>query len=350
MSRETRPQGDILEVLKGKTERVVPQEIKKPDVSLSDEISLVREGSGMIGLREVHENKEWSGIFNHVVKTARVATYLAERLKSLGVEVDPKETLNSILVSHSGRRQWDEARWYPQDSFDAENKVKKGDTALSLDLLKDSGVSSIIIENVAGHGTRNPDVELNTWEKKLALYADFRTSQDVMPLDERFKGLQRAVDDGRLTQSELNTLKNWAHNVEVDIFQKFVDEKNGVLLEADDLNNDFPKQPAWEKYIRRLYIQDAEKGIYDKLDDFERRIMQAASDEEVDKIAQEVSKQFPENTWWGKYVRDLYVQQGEKPNLQSDQSGKIGMDRAIAFFGSLDLGQIYEDSLYKKFE
>ena len=350
MNGETRPQGDILKVLKGKTERVVPQEIKKPDTPLDSEISLVREGSGMVGLREVHENKEWSGIFNHVVKTARVATYLAERLKVLGADVDPKEVLNSILVSHSGRRQWDEARWYPKDSVDAEEKIKKGDTVLSLDLLRDSGVSPIIIENVAGHGTKNPSVDLNTWEKKLALYADFRTSQDIMPLDERFKGLQRAVDDGRVMQEELNTLKEWAHSVEVDIFEKFVDKRNGVLLEAADLNNEFPKQPAWEKYIRRLYIQDAEEGVYEKLDDFERRIMLAVSDEEVEKIAQEVSKQFPENTWWGKYIRDLYVKQGEKPNLQSDQSGKIGMDRAIAFFESLDLGQVYEDSLYKKFE
>jgi hypothetical protein len=350
MNKEIRPQGDIMRVLKGKTEKVVPAEIKKPDTNVSDDISLVREGSGMVGLKEIHENKEWSGIFNHVIKTARVATYLAERLKGLGVDVDPKQVLNSILVSHSGRRQWDEARWYPKDATHAQEKVKKGDTELSLELLREAGVSPVIIDNVAAHGTRNPEVDLDTWEKKLALYADFRIAQNVMPLAERFKGLQRAVDDGRVTPEELNRLKEWSQKAERDIFDKFVDKKNGVLLESTDLNDEFPKQPAWEKYIRRLYIQDAEQGIYDKLADFEQRILSASSDQEVEEIVQQISKQFPENTWWGKYIRDLYVSQGEKPNLQSDQSGNIGTDRAIAFFSSLDIGQIYEDNLYKKFE
>jgi hypothetical protein len=258
--------------------------------------------------------------------------------------------LNSILVSHSGRRQWDEARWYPKDATHAQEKVKKGDTELSLELLREAGVSPVIIDNVAAHGTRNPEVDLDTWEKKLALYADFRIAQNVMPLAERFKGLQRAVDDGRVTPEELNRLKEWSQKAERDIFDKFVDKKNGVLLESTDLNDEFPKQPAWEKYIRRLYIQDAEQGIYDKLADFEQRILSASSDQEVEEIVQQISKQFPENTWWGKYIRDLYVSQGEKPNLQSDQSGNIGTDRAIAFFSSLDIGQIYEDNLYKKFE
>ncbi|MBI5221724.1 MAG: hypothetical protein HY979_02895 [Candidatus Magasanikbacteria bacterium] len=350
MIREIRPQGDILRALKGATEKYPLKEKLEPDSNMPDEVSLVKEGSGIIGLREVHENKEWSSLFNHFVKTARVATYLAERLRAVGVKVDPKQVLNSMLVSHVGRRQWEEARRYPEQIKDAEKKVKSGETAINVALLMDVGVSSVIINNIAAHGTRNPKVDLDTWEKKLGLYADFRVAQNLMTLEERFNGMHKAVEIGKITKEELSKLKEWARSVEFEIFNNFIDPKNGVLLEPGDLNDDFPKQPAWEKYLRRLYIQDAEVGIYQKLDDFERRIMEANSDEEVEKIAQEVSKQFPENTWWGRYIRDMYVRQGEKPNLQTDQFGVIGTERAIAFFQSLDLGRIYEDDMYKRFE
>jgi predicted porin len=115
---ESRPEGKILEVLKGKTksfESVVSQKPGREGVLPN--VMLVEEGSGMVGLEKAEENREWSGIFNHILKTARVATFLAERLKEVGVPIDPNNVLNTILVSHSGRRQWDEARWYPKSAF-----------------------------------------------------------------------------------------------------------------------------------------------------------------------------------------------------------------------------------------
>ena len=45
-----------------------------------------------------------------------------------------------------------------------------------------------------------------------------------------------------------------------------------------------------------------------------------------------------------------YVKQNEKPDLKTDEAGRMGIDRAIAFFGSLDVGKIYEVTLYKEFE
>jgi len=287
---------------------------------------------------------------NHILRTARVATFLAERLKNTGVEIDPQIVLNTILVSHSGRRQWDEARWYPDSVANSAEKVEKGDHGIGVELIKNAGISSTIIDNVASSSpfsNGDPYVTLDTLEKQAVMYADYRTSQHVMSLDERFHDLQRVVDDGRITQAQLEELKLWAVDIETQIFSHFKSEEKGTLLDTGDITDEYPKEPGWEKYIRRLYVQDAEQGIFDKLAKFEERIVSASSEEEADAIEEEVAATFPEEKWWGKYIRNLYIQQSG-PNLETDAHGNIGTERAIAFFSSLDIGDIYDDSLYNQ--
>ncbi|KXK09380.1 MAG: hypothetical protein UZ22_OP11002001062 [Microgenomates bacterium OLB23] len=71
---------------------------------------------------------------------------------------------------------------------------------------------------------------MNTWEKKLALYADFRVSQVVTSLDERFNDLQeRGVTMGRLTQQWIDDTKKWAQSVEDEIFFKI--KKNQARID-----------------------------------------------------------------------------------------------------------------------
>src|SRR5260221_1639195 len=165
-------------------------------------VPLVKEGSGMIGLKNAADNQEWAGIFNHILKTARVATYLGELLRKEGEVVDLDCVLNTILVSHAGRRQYDEATWYPSVVPDAAQKVEGGDTAIALGLLSHAHIPPLITEGVKAHGGATyPVGQIDTWEKILTAYADFRVSQHVMSLQERFDDLtRRGVAAGRLTQ------------------------------------------------------------------------------------------------------------------------------------------------------
>lgn len=251
--KPSRPQGLILETLKGKVSEPVQTESEKP-ITKGQVVSvrLVQEGSGMIGLKDAQDNKEWAGIFNHFVTTARVATFLAEKLGRSGENVDPNIVLNTILVSHSGRRQWDEANWYPKVVENAQDKVKRGDTKLTLDIVKNANIQPEIVDVIEAHGIGGdyPFSRMDTWEKKLAMYSDFRVSQTISPLKTRFEDLsRRAVPAGRITQEMLDQIENWAYGVEREIFSKPLLKSDGTPLKPEDITNDYPTQPRWERHI-----------------------------------------------------------------------------------------------------
>lgn len=90
---------------------------------------LLKEGSAMFALENKNDAKRWSGIFNHIMGTARQVHYLAEVLSLLpeekikqfadfGLNISSFKEINSELlrdfmfVSHSGRRKTDEKVWH----------------------------------------------------------------------------------------------------------------------------------------------------------------------------------------------------------------------------------------------
>ncbi len=324
-----RPHATILEVLKGYVSEPIETVSNKPDSEGQIvKVSLVEEGSGMIGLENAIDNQEWAGIFNHILKTARVATFLGEQLYEKGETVDPDCILNTILVSHAGRRQYDEATWYPSVVFNAAQKVEAGDTAITLDLLSHAHIPPIIIEGVKAHGigATYPVSQMNTWEKILPAYADFRVSQHVMSLQERFDDLERrGIAAGRFTQNHLNTLKEWALEVERIIFSK-------LQIEPGYITDENPPAPWWERYLRRLYIKDAEKNIF-------ANMSRSYQGSKVHKISDSKHVRIPSLSWWEKCVKDLYENQKEIKFEFSKEKRKInilGIDRAIDFFRKLD--------------
>src|SRR5260221_10694802 len=259
------PHAVTLEALRGVVSAPIEVISKKPDSKGQVvKVSLVKEGSGMIGLRNATDNQEWSGIFNHILKTARVATYLGELLRKTGEKVDPDCILNTILVSHAGRRQYDEATWYPSVVPDAAQKVEAGDTVITLGLLSHAHIPPVIIEGVKAHGigATYPVGQMDTWETILPAYADFRVSQHVMSLQERFDDLtRRGVATGRFTQSYLKILEKWAFQAERSIFSK-------LQMRPEDITDHNPSMSRWEGYLRRLYINDAEKDIFENISRF----------------------------------------------------------------------------------
>src|SRR5579864_268078 len=62
------------------------------------EVSLVTQGSGQFGLTSWRDNKEWSGIFNHSILTARFSSHLAQQLAQVGHQVDPQILIDAMIV------------------------------------------------------------------------------------------------------------------------------------------------------------------------------------------------------------------------------------------------------------
>jgi len=211
---------------------------------------------------------------------------------------------------------------------DAARKVEVGDTAITLGLLSHAYIPPVIIEGVKAHGVgaTYPVGQMDTWEKILPAYADFRVSQHVMSLLDRFDDLtRRGVATGRFTQSYLKVLEEWAFQAERRIFSK-------LQVRPEDINDNNPSIPRWERYLRRLYINDAEKDIFANIS----QVYQASEKAGTDVL--KFTRGFLDS-WWGKYVKDLYAAQRGIAYEQTKEercNKAVGIERAIAFFAKID--------------
>lgn len=354
------PSSTVLEVLKEGT-FTEPKTLRKPN-GQETTTRLVVEGAGMVGFEDRRENQEWGGIFNHYVKIAGASLQLGRLLQLNGQKIDLQLALDTVIVSHSGRRQYDEATWYPDEVDNAVEKRGMGDTTIGLSNLKDKNLPPELIEMVSVHelGTSYPYDATDTWNKKLPMYLDFRISQKAMSMEQRFADLQRGVSAGRFTQDWIDRTKQWTQNTEYELFQalnlplyeavtvnpanlkaridvaiklrKFTEAEAKALRETilykrsgrkidvaeavglshedfltrlqlhpEDINDRLLQPERWERYIRRLYINDAEQGIFDRLSKLHKNISEGETGS-----AEELEKEFPQNTWWGKYARELY--------------------------------------------
>lgn len=388
----TGPSSRVIEALKGRVseaKKVISH--KHGSRGKKVEVRLVEEGAGMVGLKDREDNKEWAGIFNHIVKTAGASLKLGRLLQLQGLDVDPRLLLNTVMVSHSGRRQYDEAQWYPQDVKDASEKRQKGDVIIGLDLLKDKNLPDELMEMVSVHGLGKdyPFERVDSWNKKIPMYLDFRISQNAMSMEQRFVGLQRGVVNGRYTQEYLDSLHRWAAQTEKELFEalailsydsaknnplnlkaridtaiklgKFSEEGVKLLrntklykqsgqdvdlaeisgmdqneflgrlqLHPEDINDQLLQPERWERYIRRLYINDAEQGIFTRLSELYTDISEGKISSK-----EKLEKEFPENTWWGKYARELYAKRQGQP-LHPRLHKQLGINRAIEFYHQLE--------------
>jgi len=388
----TGPNSRIIEALKGRVSE--PKEVISHKPGSQGEkvnVRIVEEGAGMVGLTDREDNKEWSGIFNHYVKTAGASLQLGKLLKLNGQEVDLQLLLNTVMLSHSGRRQYDEATWYPDKVDHAEEKREMGDTQIGLSNLKNKNLPPELLEMISVHGlgTIFPFEATKTWNQKLPIYLDFRIAQNAMPMEQRFIDLQRGVVTGRYTQDFLDKTHEWAITTESELFDalhipsydylknnplnlkaridvaiklgKFSEEAVKLLrstklykqsgqdvdlaqisgmiqseflsrlqLHPEDINDRLLQPEWWERYIRRLYINDAEQGIFARLSELHKDISEGRVSSE-----ERLEKEFPENTWWGKYARELYDKRQGKP-LHPRLHKQLGINRAIEFYHQLE--------------
>lgn len=179
-------------------ENVLRGEVSPPQIVTSNkpglegqtvEVSLVKEGSGQFGLTNWKDNKEWSGIFNHSILTARYASHLAILLKEKGHVVDPQNIIDAMIISHAGRRQWDEARWYPDAAPNAEEKTKVTNETLGLRTIQNKVPDKTFkIVTALAHSNEefSPDPDtLESLEYRLTSYIDHRTTDHIQALHMR---------------------------------------------------------------------------------------------------------------------------------------------------------------------
>ena len=117
---ELRPTQDVVDALRGRIEPVdFVRQILGQENPQQFSVLLSIEGPGMFGLTDWRDNKLWAGIFNHSILSARYSLYFAAELIKRGHKVNSQQILDGMIVSHSGRRQWDEAGLYPEAAEDA---------------------------------------------------------------------------------------------------------------------------------------------------------------------------------------------------------------------------------------
>ena len=383
MERPVRPRAEILEALCG--------EISEPIETVSNKLGQIGErvtvrvakaGPAMLGLADAIDNREWSGINNHIWLSARYATHFSQGLKAAGYDTNPDRVLNGMLDSHPGRRQWDEAGWYPQAAPDAAEKGSISNETLGMRLIQGKIPQDAFELIVAlGHNVEGFSVDpsiYESWDYKIAIYTDHRTAQNYGLLNERMgdfllgnffrreditlqlreqvyaklteiidrqketgavsveeadriaEELGASADSARLTRKELMRLILQDADTEAALTQAGID--------TDEVDDKTVPMPIWERYLRRLYINDAEEGIYELYlqadrEDTQTALAAIALNQEV--RGTNVERAFPRNTWWGSYVMDLANNPEKFPYLSMSDKPQ-GIQRAIEFFRKLD--------------
>jgi hypothetical protein len=359
-----RPEAASVRAMTGKISEPVQTTSYKPGPTEGKPVTvrLVQEGAGLWELEDWADNREWSGIGNHSLIVARLSSYLASELQKGGYQVDPRIVLNGSLHYHNGRRVWDEAGWYRDAVPGANEKRKVSNELLGFAMLKPAGVRQDTIEFVAVLSDA-PDKNENlkqSWDYKILLYADHRISQHIETLPKRmadflmnyffdratlndelktkvYQGFEQIVIKGREGKITLEEAVDETENLGARETSDRLDLRQFmelVLLDAeteaeliklgikvDELNDNNPPMPRWERYIRRLYLHDAEEKIFEKF-------------QELRNNPKELDKEFPPNTWWGQVAREIYELQNGKAYHQ--RTGKArGIQRSIDFFNYL---------------
>lgn len=369
-----RPTGQSLELLMG--------EISEP-TSLSDgsSVQLVESGSGMAGLTGHPDNINWSGIFHHIMLSTRIAHNLCLQLQRKGHEIDSNVVLQAGIDSHLGRRIWDEAKKYPQLVKKSDQKLSVTNESIGLDMLREAEVDAPIYETVAAlaHGVECDPSWYETHEYKIFSYVDHRTMDKVYSYSERmgtflinaFIPKEQVTDDKRQAvyqmvkdifarvkqgeQIELETIVKQASDLgatptsdrlKLDSFMHMIieDAQTELMLEKagiDTSNLNATPHPRWERYLRRLYLMDAEKSVFEAKKRINEIIEQyQVNDGHTPNDVAEMEKRagFDPQRWGTGEFNKLYFEQEGVPYKSPNKSSRplYGWARAVWFFQYLD--------------
>lgn len=325
-------------------------------------VRLVTEGSGQFGLTDMKDNKEWSGIFNHSVLSARYSVHFAEQLSAAADREDVaipeshkpnrQTILDGMIVSHAGRRTSDEALWYPEAVEDGENKRSVSNETLGLQLIQEKVPGDALqLVTALAHNPEGFSVDPTVkegWNYRITSYVDHRTTDHWQPFHERMGDFlvnnffdKNAVSDEKRKsiQSELKRLIEHKKDVvlgeksrditidEADHFAEILGAKaksprltrkdfmSLVLFDAEteallqhagidteNITDETVPMRQWEKDLRREYVGGAKREIRSRLQKLLLQHLQG----NTGAIAT-LDEEFPQDTWWGKTAREVFV-------------------------------------------
>lgn len=358
---ELSPSPEVFDVLRGRVGE--PQTVtsfktkedKDAGGRLVEGVSLVQEGAGVWGLTDWRDSKEWSGIGgNHTWLMTRASVHFARelRLRSV-VDIDIQAMLDGGLVSHAGRRQWDEAGWYPQDAPDATDRRAVTNEILGMQIIQGKvSEGAFRLVTALGHSAETFGIDpsvYDSWEYRIAMWADHRTGQEYDTLANRMgdflyrnfvpsenqteeikagavevirqvidlrkaqwrgekarMGLEDAVlvaqEFGATMGSERLPLPQFMGLMLTDADIEAELEAYGV--DTQNFNEEAIPMPKWEREIREQYVGFARESIFAAIQD--RRDSGQYEEANNWNEPKRYDKDFPKGNWWADMALDMY--------------------------------------------
>ncbi|RJQ38218.1 hypothetical protein C4559_01970 [Candidatus Microgenomates bacterium] len=349
-SLEISPDGSVIDTLYGVISDPIETISYKPgpDFGKLVNVRIVKDGVGLLGLTDWKDNKEWSGIVNHVLLSTRYDLYFSQKMAEKGCPVNLKRAANGMISSHDGRRVWDEANWYKGAVENGEVKRNISNETLGMQLVLGKIPQDAFELVVAlGHNVEGFKVDpkiYDSWDYKIAIYVDHRTTQQyeslntrmgdfllgnfferdqVTPqlkrqcvykavkklIEERKKGPQEvSLDEADQVAEELGAKPESPRLIRKELMRLILQDADteAQLIKAgvdvDNINDQTVPMPKWEQNFRMEYIKSAKEGIIERLGELYLGIEQG--DEMSSKI---LDQEFPLTTWWGQYARSVYI-------------------------------------------
>lgn len=362
--REFMPDPRVMDVLRGKISEPVQTISHKPgEEGQLVTVRIALEGPGMYGLTDWEDNQKWSGINDHTFQSTRNVLYLGEGMNRAGHSVNLWVMGNGMPRSHPGRRQWEEARDYPEVVPNAAEKAAMFNEVLGVRLIAGK-VPEEVLELVASLAFMDEYVRpgfYQSLEHRLSILADHRTTDRWLPLHIRMGGFiwKNFFDENKMepitqatVQNTLGELFTRERNYRLGLTGSkgvTVDEASDILedlgansdsprstlrlqldnllkdvateaeliqagVNIDDINDTTVPMPKWEDDLRRGYVGAARESIVERLSFLNK----ALRDEEETSssvwkiVADSITTDFPTNTWWGRYANDLYQESLQK--------------------------------------
>lgn len=334
LKNELSPTPTVVEALKGTVSEPRETFSRKPGhEGKKVTVRIALDGPAMFGLTSLEDSREWAGIFNHELLTARYATHIATRLAKKECAVSPQCILDAMIISHAGRRQWDEASWYPDIAPNARKRASVSNETLGVKLIENKVPRDVFELVVAlGHNVEefsvNPEI-FDSLDYKISIYVDHRISQQYEPLAKRMGDFFLGnFFDPKTVSPQLREEIYATMTQIIDRQKRFRLGEQGAkevsLQEADGIAAQTGASPASKrlerKELMRLILQDADteafllqKGIDPNaindqnlpMSQWENQLRIAYVRACEAEIRKKSFEDFSSNSWWDKYAADL---------------------------------------------
>ncbi len=375
-SKELAPRSGVVDALRGtisEPHTVISRKLNEAGKLV--QVQVVENGSGQFGLTDLKDNKDWAGIFGHSVLSARYSVHLGRQLLEAEAQgrvrldennqPNTQTMLDGMIVSHAGRRTWDEAGWYPDITSDAAGKREVSNETIGLRIIEGKVPDDAFrLVTALAHKPEGFEVDsemLDSMTYKITSYVDHRTTDRWQPLRTRlgdfllnnfFEEDQRTDETKEhvyeIMEAIIEQRKNFVFGTEteyssvgglppedisVDVADVLAQELGAsegserltrrdlmalviqdaetearlqaAGIDTENINDETVPMESWEKKVREDYVVAAKDGIVARISELHLQF-----DDGNESAMRTIDQEFPIAgglAWWGKTARELYV-------------------------------------------